>query len=108
VSRRSVHKGEDDAGVDESAAALHDHGWIEAFDWVAWQDEAAKYVASPELLASADAETIRKLLTKHVRKDRECQGHLAEQFENGHILALLRRLKEISAAQPRPINRPRG
>ena len=86
--------------------ALHDHGWIEAFDWNAWQDDAAHYVASPKLVASADAETIRKLLTSHVRKDRECQGHLAAQFESGHILALLRRLKEIAATRSKPIDRP--
>ena len=87
--------------------ALHDHGWImRAFDWSAWQDDAARYRASPELVASADAETIRKLLTSHVRKDRECQGHLAAQFESGHILALLRRLKEIAAAWARQIDRP--
>jgi len=80
--------------------ALHDHGWIETFDWIAWQNEAARYVASPELVAAADAETIRKLLTNHVRHDRQCQGHLAAQFESGHILALLRRLQEIAAARP--------
>ena len=82
-------------------AALHDHGWIEAFDWNAWQEDAARYVASPELVGSADAETIRKLLTSHVRKDRDCHSHLAAQFESGHILALLRRLKEIAAARSR-------
>ena len=87
-------------------AALHDHGWIEAFDWNAWQDDAAQYMASPELVAAADAETIRKLLTSHLRKDRECQGHLAAQFESGHILALLRRLKEIAATRARRIDRP--
>jgi hypothetical protein len=86
--------------------ALHDHGWIEAFDWNAWQDDADRYVASPELVAAADAEAIRKLLTSHVRKDRECQGHLARQFESGHILALLRRLKEIAATQAKRIDRP--
>jgi hypothetical protein len=76
--------------------ALHDHGWIEPFDWNAWQDQAARYVASPALVAGADAETIRKLLTSHVRKDRERHGHLAAQFESGHVLELLRRLRAIA------------
>lgn len=75
--------------------ALYDNSWVETFDWFKWQDTAAQYVDSPDLLASADAETIRKLLTTHVRKDRFCEGHLASMFENGHIVALLRRLKEI-------------
>jgi hypothetical protein len=35
------------------------------------------------------------LLTTHSRKDRFCEGHLAAMFENGHIVALLRRLREL-------------
>ena len=81
--------------------ALHDHDWIEPLDWRAWQHEAARYVASPELVAAADAETVRKLLTSHVRQDRDCHGHLAAQFESGHILALLRRLDAIASARSR-------
>ena len=75
--------------------ALYGEGWIEQFDWEKWQETASQYVESPDLLASTDAETIRKLLTTHVRKDRFCEGNLAAMFENGHIVALLRRLKEI-------------
>ena len=67
---------------------LRDHDWIEPLDWRTWQHEAARYIASPELVAMADAETIRKLLSIHVRRDRDCHGHLAAQFESGHILAL--------------------
>ena len=81
--------------VEAFVQALYDHGWIEDFDWGEWQDTAAQYVDSPERLTAADSETIRKLLTTHVRKDHFCEGHLAGMFENGHIVALLRRLKEI-------------
>jgi hypothetical protein len=88
---------EDSDPVAAFVQALYDNGWIETFDWFKWQDTAAKYVDSPDLLASADAEMIRKLLTTHVRKDYFCEGHLAAMFENGHIVALLRRLKEIRA-----------
>jgi hypothetical protein len=42
-----------------------------------------------------DAETIRKIFTTHAQKERYGAGHLASMFENGHIVALLRRLKEI-------------
>jgi hypothetical protein len=83
--------------VESFVQALHDNGWIETFYWTKWQAEAAKYVDSPNLLASADVGTIRKLLTTHVRKDRLCKGHLASMFENGHIVALLQRLKGIRA-----------
>ncbi len=81
--------------VESFVQALYDNGWIEQLDWKKWQDTAARYVDSPDLLASADAETIRTLLTTHVRKDYFCEGHLAAMFDNGHIVALLRRLKQI-------------
>jgi hypothetical protein len=85
---------------DESAIefekALYDQGWIATdFDWPEWQESAEEYVNSPEKVESADAETIRKLLMTHSRKDRFCEGHMAAMFENGHIVALLRRLKKI-------------
>jgi hypothetical protein len=81
--------------IESFIQALYDNGWIEQLDWTKWEDTAAQYVDSPDLLASADAEVIRTLLTTHVRKDYFCEGHLAAIFENGHIVALLRRLKEI-------------
>jgi hypothetical protein len=81
--------------VEAFQQALYDNGWIEPFDWSEWQEVAATYIDSPKLLASADAQTIRKLLTTHVRRDRFCEGHLASMFETGHIVGLLRRLKAI-------------
>jgi hypothetical protein len=81
--------------VEEFVQALYDNDWVEKFDWKKWQDTAVQYVDSPNLLATSDAETIRKLLTTHVRKDRFCEGHVASMCENGHIVAVLRRLKEI-------------
>jgi len=75
--------------------ALYDHEWIVPFDWEPWWKEAQRFVESPETLSNADAGTIRILLTIHVRMDRFCEGHLATVMKNGHILALLRRLKEV-------------
>ena len=49
----------------------------------------------PEMLEPADLETIRKLLTLHVRKERFCEGHLLGMFESGHLTKLLRRLHAI-------------
>jgi len=74
---------------------LYDNEWIEELDWIKWQETAAQYVESPDLLATANTETIRTLLTTHVRKDYFCEGHLAAMFENGHIEAILQRLKGI-------------
>jgi hypothetical protein len=76
--------------------ALYDNGWVTpAFDWTEWQESAKKFVDSPKKIEKADATTIQKLLTTHSRADRFCEGHLASMFENGHIVALLRRLKAI-------------
>ena len=75
---------------------LYDNDWVTPqFDWGEWQESTQQYIESPEKVESADTETIQKLLTTHARADRFCEGHLASMFENGHILDLLRRLREI-------------
>ena len=68
---------------------------IFSFDWPSWQEEAVQYVSEPRAVERADLLTLRKLLTIHVRKDRFVEGHLAHMLEDGHITALLRRLKKI-------------
>jgi O-acetyl-ADP-ribose deacetylase (regulator of RNase III) len=65
------------------------------FNWVAWKDEAAKYLENPRQIESADLETLQKLITTHVRADRFNSGHLAQMVENGQILAILKRLVVI-------------
>ena len=73
---------------------LYEHRFIlSSFKWTEWQHEAERYVNDPTAIKSADLETICKLLTTHVRKDRFCEGHLAGMFECGHLVNLLRRLR---------------
>jgi hypothetical protein len=84
--------------VNEFVEALYENGWVEPFDWGAWQDTAARYVESPDMVAQADVDTIRKLLTTHARNDRFCEGHLIAMIESGHIAACLRRLRELRPA----------
>ena len=80
--------------VSEFQQALYDNGWItSSFNWTDWQETAKEYVEKPETIESADAKTIQKLFTTHVRKERFCEGHLAAMFENGHVVALLQRLR---------------
>ena len=82
--------------VVEFNKALYDNGWVTPeFNWTEWQESAQEFVDSPKTIKRADAFTIQKLLTTHSRKNRFCEGHLAAMFENGHIVALLRRLKVI-------------
>src|SRR5262249_33045330 len=84
--------------VGEFVQALYDNGWITpSFGWGAWQDEASEYVEKPAKIDSTDADISQKLLATHVRLERFCGGHLAGMFENGHIVALLRRLRKISS-----------
>lgn len=83
---------------------LYDRGFVLDFDWPAWQDQAIRFVQDPALLAQADLATICRLLTTHVRKDRFRAGHLAEVFERGHLVALLRRLATIAEGMPRPVS----
>ena len=90
-----------DEAVVEFEQILYANDWVTPkVDWVEWQDVAEEYVDSPEKIKSADVVTIQKLFTTHVRKDRFCEGHLASMFESGHIVALLRRLKDTRKSMP--------
>ena len=88
---------EPSADVRRFLKAVEKHGWIVPFDWAKWQGQAARYFKSPDRLKKASIETLRKLLTLHVRKERFCEGHLAAIYESGHLVAILRRLRAIHA-----------
>ncbi len=70
------------------------NGFIQPFDWMNWR-EGEQLVDRPDLLGSASLQTLRKLLTAHVRSDRFNEGHLAGTFESGHMVLILKRLAEI-------------
>jgi hypothetical protein len=98
-----------DEAVNDFLDSLHKYGWISSrFDWPKWQETAREYVELPEKLQSADLQTIQKLLTTHVRKDRFCEGHLYSMFANGHIVAVLRRLQVLQATLPPTARERRG
>jgi len=83
------------ADVDEFVETLYEEGFIICFDWIKWQDEAEQLFLDPNALKTAGVETLQKLLTTHIRKDRFCEGHLAGMLSEHHITAILRRLSEI-------------
>lgn len=66
----------------------------EEFNWPDWQDVAQTWL-DPARVATADVRTIQQLLTTHARKERYCEGHLADLLQCGHLQALLRRLAEL-------------
>ncbi len=74
--------------------ALSGNGFIQPFTWMNWE-EGRQLVNNPALLQKGDLQTLRKLLTAHVRADRFSEGHLAAMFESGHITMILRRMAEI-------------
>jgi O-acetyl-ADP-ribose deacetylase len=76
-------------------SAIQRSGLKIVFDWPAWQDEALRICNEPGELERADLETIRKLLTLHLRKERFCEGHLAAVCEEGLMLRTLQRLKAL-------------
>lgn len=72
---------------------LGSSGFIYPFDWGAWQNRAAVYIRDPRRLRRARLQTIRKLCTVHVRKERFCEGHFLQAVRTGHIAAILRRIR---------------
>ena len=81
--------------LDNIVHSIHEAGLQITFDWPSWQDEAERICNEPGELEKADLETIRKLLTLHLRKERFCEGHLAAVCECGLMLSTLRRLKTL-------------
>lgn len=80
---------------------LYRYGWIIAFDWTRW-DLRRLFDEQPEFISSASVDTLRRLLTTHLRYSRFCEGHLLEVLESGRINAILRRLRQLYEAGPLP------
>ncbi|MDD1443610.1 ADP-ribosylglycohydrolase family protein [Dolichospermum sp. ST_sed3] len=81
--------------VSDFMAALYQHGFIRSFNWANWE-EGKRLLDDPALLQKSSFQTIRKLLTAHVRTERFSEGHLAHLFETGQIVMILKRLAEIN------------
>ncbi len=79
--------------------ALSRENVLIVFNWVDWQNELARYQSHPDALASADLLTLRKILTAHIRADRFTEGHFVGVLEDGHLIAVLRRLQAIRMEQ---------
>lgn len=82
--------------------ALSGNGFIQPFDWMNWR-EGEQLIDKPTLIRKANLQTLRKLLTSHVRADRFSEGHLAGTFESGHMKMILTRLAEVHKFNPKAI-----
>jgi ADP-ribosyl-[dinitrogen reductase] hydrolase len=83
--------------VDKFHHDLYQRNMIMDFNWPQWKNEGKKYFDNRELLDTADITIIQKLFTLIIRQDRFCEGLVGEMIDEGFILDLLLRLKDISS-----------
>jgi hypothetical protein len=82
--------------------ALYRHGLVMPdHEWSAAdrREEMARFQADPSALASADLDTIRKVLTTMARADRFTEGFLGSMFEAGVAQAATRRLAALAVEE---------
>ena len=81
---------------DEGSAfhnAVYNLGWIRPFNWSDWMKtpKAKALFASPEGVAGASVNDLRRMLTAIFRGERFCDGTLADAFETGILTAIVQR-----------------
>ncbi|MFA5397087.1 MAG: hypothetical protein GX097_08610 [Methanomicrobiales archaeon] len=81
--------------VKEFVRVLYDNNWLINTPWQGWADETTAYFEKPSLLCVAETETIRRILTVHVRIDRLMSGEIADIIKKGYMLSILDRIEEI-------------
>ncbi|MDD3978074.1 MAG: DUF6508 domain-containing protein [Methanomicrobium sp.] len=79
----------------ELTKVLYFNNWLINARWQGWTGEAETYFGHPELIASADIETIRKILTVHVRIDRLFPGDIADLINRGYLTTIIERINNI-------------
>lgn len=83
--------GQNPTCVDALASDVYRSGFVMAFDWPSWDVKQAL-----NDIDTADLETLRKLLTVFVRKERFCGGFLAGLCSNGMVQKILLRLEVVA------------
>jgi len=94
-------------GVSRFMDACYKNGFVVRFDWEGWEAEGTRYVGAPELLNQADFMSLRRLLTWHVRQNRFIRNHVASMIASGHMLRVLKRLRELGgecSGTPDPVS----
>jgi hypothetical protein len=93
---------------DTAISALNDVAYrlrwvLTDFDWSEWTHgpECQMLVEDPANVALADALTLARLLTSHLRQERFCAGHLVAAFQDGHLTAIVRRAADLLGAPER-------
>jgi hypothetical protein len=86
---------EHSAEISQLLSDLYENCFVVDFDWPSWETSARGYVEDAERLKTASLDTLQRLLTTHVRKDKFCEGHFSEMVRCGHIRAILERLAAL-------------
>jgi hypothetical protein len=85
--------------VDAFISRLYETEVVTGADWNTWLEEGGVALyKDPERLATATLEDCRMLLIAHVRNDRFVEGHLLSILEDGHLAALLERIRDLVGA----------
>ena len=74
---------------------LYDNNWLINTRWQGWADETTAFFEKPSLLCVAETETIRRILTVHVRIDRMMPGEIADIINKGYMLSIVNRIEEL-------------
>jgi len=96
VGRLHYHR-----AVHDFEEACYENGFIHSFNWGAWTFKARQYFDDPAPVMDAGLLTCVKLVTAHIRAERFCDGHLQDAFNSGQLIAILRRLKQLSLRRAR-------
>jgi hypothetical protein len=70
-------------------------GLVVDFEWRDWEGRTAYLKDSSQKVRRAGIATLIKLITAHIRYDEAHEGWLGHVFEEGHILEILLRFREI-------------
>lgn len=81
--------------IDTFVRQLYSNNWLINTRWQGWADEATAYFEQPSLLTLADTQSLRRILTVHVRIDRMMPGEIADLIRRGYMLSILNRISEI-------------
>ena len=82
-------------GLSKFVALCYEMGLVIDFDWMHWKEGATYLKDNSKKVVEADLETVVKLITSHIRNDRFDEDWLEDLLDNGHLTALLRRLREF-------------
>lgn len=86
------------AAADALIATMSTSNFIAPFDWQAFIATLGRPADDPAVLQDADLDTIRRLMTAHVRTDRFVGGHLDRLTASGYIDTAMTRLRELLTA----------